>query len=69
MPPPSPTPGSSIPEVLTQREVEVLRALASGSTNKKAKTVARHVDNIYARIGAANRAETTAFAARHGLLE
>ena len=32
-------------------------------------TVNRHVSNIFVKIGAANRAEAAAFAARHGLIE
>jgi DNA-binding NarL/FixJ family response regulator len=32
------------------------------------RTVERHITNIYNKIGARNRSEATAFAARHGLI-
>jgi DNA-binding CsgD family transcriptional regulator len=55
---------------LTRREQEVLQQLASGSSNKEiarrfslsVHTVERHIANIYAKIGARNRAEATAYA-------
>jgi DNA-binding NarL/FixJ family response regulator len=61
---------------LTQREVEVLRLLARGLSNKEiaqqlvisAKTVANHVEHIYAKIGASTRARAGLFAMQHGLL-
>jgi ATP/maltotriose-dependent transcriptional regulator MalT len=61
---------------LTAREVEVLRLLATGCSNPEiaqalvlsTKTVERHLANVYAKIGARNRVEATAYAARHGLL-
>ncbi len=64
------------PAGLTQREVEVLRLLARGMPNKalaerlviSPKTVANHVEHIYAKIGAANRAQASLFAMQHGLL-
>jgi DNA-binding CsgD family transcriptional regulator len=60
---------------LTRREAEVLRLLASGLTNRQiaeqlvlsVHTVERHVDNAYAKIGAHNRAEASAYTVRHGL--
>jgi DNA-binding CsgD family transcriptional regulator/tetratricopeptide (TPR) repeat protein len=63
-----------LPAGLTRREAEVLRLLAKGRTSKEIAsqlmlsvlTVNRHVANIYAKIGARNRAEATAYAhARH----
>jgi len=64
------------PAGLTQREVEVLRLLARGLTNKQiateltisSKTVANHVEHIYAKIDASTRARAGLFAMQHGLL-
>jgi DNA-binding CsgD family transcriptional regulator len=65
------------PGGLTAREVEVLRLLARGMTNSEmaaalgisGKTVSRHVENIYTKIGASNRARASLFAVRNGLLD
>jgi HD-GYP domain-containing protein (c-di-GMP phosphodiesterase class II) len=64
------------PAGLTVREVEVLRLLARGSTNKQTaeqlgishKTVGRHVESIYSKIGASTRAAAALFAVEHDLL-
>ena len=64
------------PAGLTPREVEVLRLLARGLSNKEIaerlvispKTVANHVEHIYSKIGASTRAAAGLFAMRHGLL-
>jgi len=64
------------PAGLTRREVEVLTLLAQGMSSKEAarrlvispKTVANHVEHIYAKIGASNRATASLFAMQHGLL-
>src|SRR4051794_2352931 len=64
------------PAGLTLREVEVLRLLARGLSNKQiaaelvisAKTVGNHVEHIYVKIGASSRAAASLFAMRHGLL-
>jgi HD-GYP domain-containing protein (c-di-GMP phosphodiesterase class II) len=61
---------------LTPREVEVLKLVARGMSNKaigealviSAKTVGNHVEHIYAKIGASNRAGASLFAIQHGLL-
>jgi DNA-binding CsgD family transcriptional regulator/tetratricopeptide (TPR) repeat protein len=66
---------SSQAHQLTGREVQVLSLLAGGRTSKEiaeqlslsVTTVQRHVANIYAKIGARNRAEATGYALRHGL--
>ncbi|HEY7043839.1 MAG TPA: LuxR C-terminal-related transcriptional regulator, partial [Nocardioidaceae bacterium] len=55
---------------LTVRELEVLRLLATGSTNKaiaaslvlSERTVDRHVSNIYMKLGVSTRAAATAYA-------
>jgi DNA-binding CsgD family transcriptional regulator len=60
----------SAPAGLTRREVEVLRLVASGGSNREIaaelvlseKTVARHVANIFVKIGVSSRAAATAFA-------
>jgi len=57
------------------REVDVLRLVASGMTNRAVakhlviseKTVARHVSNIFAKLGVASRSAATAYAYEHGL--
>jgi HD-GYP domain-containing protein (c-di-GMP phosphodiesterase class II) len=64
------------PAGLTAREVEVLRLLARGLSNKEIaerlvispKTVANHVEHIYAKIDASSRAAAGLFAMQHGLL-
>jgi DNA-binding CsgD family transcriptional regulator len=80
MPPPErPTPkpsGTSLPADLSEREMEVLRLLAAGATNKQIgatlylspNTVRQHTISIYRKTGATGRAEATAWAARYGLL-
>jgi DNA-binding NarL/FixJ family response regulator len=71
---PSPTrPGN--PDGLTARELEVLRLLAAGHTNREIadvlvlslRTIERHINNLYAKIGARGKADATAYAFRHGL--
>jgi HD-GYP domain-containing protein (c-di-GMP phosphodiesterase class II) len=64
------------PAGLTQREIEVLRLLARGLSNKDIaerlviapKTVSNHVEHIYGKIDCSNRAAAGLFAMRHGLL-
>jgi HD-GYP domain-containing protein (c-di-GMP phosphodiesterase class II) len=61
---------------LTAREVEVLILLARGMSNKQIaerlvitpKTAGNHVEHIYAKINASNRAAAAMFAVQHGLL-
>ncbi len=61
---------------LTRREVEVLRLVAAGKTNRaiagdlflSEKTVARHVSNIFTKLGLSSRSGATAFAYEHGLV-
>jgi ATP/maltotriose-dependent transcriptional regulator MalT len=60
---------------LTPRELEVLRLVASGRTNRSIaaelvlseKTVARHLSNIFTKLGISSRASATAYAYEHGL--
>jgi HD-GYP domain-containing protein (c-di-GMP phosphodiesterase class II) len=64
------------PAGLTAREVEVLKLVARGLSNKQiadelvisAKTVGNHVEHIYTKIGASNRAAASLYAMQHGLL-
>jgi HD-GYP domain-containing protein (c-di-GMP phosphodiesterase class II) len=64
------------PAGLTTREIEVLRLVARGLSNKEIanhlsisrKTASNHVEHIYAKIGVSNRARASLFAARHGLM-
>jgi HD-GYP domain-containing protein (c-di-GMP phosphodiesterase class II) len=64
------------PAGLTAREVEVLILVARGMSNKaiaerlviSPKTVGNHVEHIYSKIDAKNRAAASLFAMRHGLV-
>jgi DNA-binding NarL/FixJ family response regulator len=64
------------PDGLTSREMEVLRLVASGKTNRaiagelvlSEKTVARHLSNIFTKLGISSRASATAYAYEHGLV-
>jgi HD-GYP domain-containing protein (c-di-GMP phosphodiesterase class II) len=61
---------------LTAREVEVLRLAARGLSTREIgqrlvmspKTAGNHIEHIYIKIGAGNRAAASLFAVRHGLL-
>ena len=61
---------------LTAREVEVLRLVAAGKTNREIATtlvisdhtVRRHLQNIFAKLGVSSRAAATAFAFQHDLI-
>jgi len=61
---------------LTAREVQVLREVAAGKTNRaiaadlflSEKTVARHVSNILGKLGLASRSAATAYAYENGLV-
>ncbi len=65
------------PGGLSAREVDVLRLAAQGSTTREigerlfisAKTADRHIQNIYTKIGASNRAAATRWAVEHGVVE
>ncbi|MGI8857123.1 MAG: helix-turn-helix transcriptional regulator [Thermomicrobiales bacterium] len=64
------------PNRLTAREVEALRLLATGLSNRAIgvalditpRTIERHISNVYTKIGVSSRAEAAAYAIRHGLL-
>jgi DNA-binding CsgD family transcriptional regulator len=65
-----PKAAAGCPPGLTERELQVLRLIASGKTNKaiarelslSEKTVDRHVSNIFAKVDVSSRAAATAFA-------
>jgi DNA-binding CsgD family transcriptional regulator len=67
----------TFPNGLSEREVQVLRLIAAGKSNKEIaealvislNTVFRHVTHIFQKTGAANRAESATYAARHRLLD
>ena len=73
---PAPSP-PRLPGDLTEREVEVLRLVARGRTNREVaerlvispKTVGRHVENVYRKIGVSSRAAAAVFAMEHRLLD
>ena len=61
---------------LSERELEVLRLVAAGKTNREIAsalvvsqhTVARHVQNIFGKLGVSSRTAATAFAFEHELV-
>jgi DNA-binding CsgD family transcriptional regulator len=73
---PAPPCGQRPSGELTGREVEILRLLAAGGSNRgigttlgiATRTVERHISNIYGKIGVYSRAEAATYAVRHGLL-
>ncbi|MDR7082263.1 DNA-binding CsgD family transcriptional regulator [Arthrobacter ginsengisoli] len=60
---------------LTRRECEILQLVATGKTNRgiagelflSEKTVARHLSNIFLKLGLTSRAAATSYAYEHGL--
>src|SRR5436309_358260 len=71
----APTAPTATPGGLSVREVEVIRLLAAGKSNRtiatelfiSEKTVARHVSNIFTKLRVSTRAAATAYAYEHGL--
>ena len=61
---------------LTARELEILRLVATGKTNRviatdlviSEKTVARHLSNIFTKLDVTTRSAATAYAYEHGLV-
>ncbi|WP_187432543.1 LuxR family transcriptional regulator [Agromyces mariniharenae] len=70
------TTAGAAPDGLSEREIEVLRLVAAGMTNRaiaaqlyiSERTVHRHISNIFGRIGVNSRAAAAAYAAQHHLL-
>ncbi len=62
--------------ILSPRELEVLRLVAAGETNRSIaeglvvseRTVERHVSNIFTKLGVSSRSAATAYAYEHGLV-
>ncbi|WP_282941197.1 response regulator transcription factor [Paenibacillus sp. RC67] len=65
------------PNVLSQREGEILMCVASGQSNRQIaeqliiteNTVKNHIKNILAKLSLDNRVQLTAYAIRHGLTQ
>ncbi len=72
-----PSDAQAVPCGLTLRELDVLRLIAAGLTNKEIgaslviseHTVARHVQNMLAKLGCSSRAALAAFAVEHHLAQ
>lgn len=64
------------PAGLTAREVEILQLVARGLSHREIaeqlvisrKTASNHIEHIYAKTGASNRAMAALFAVKHGLI-
>ncbi len=74
--PSPPARAPAYPDGLTHREVEVLRLIAAGKTDREiadelfisARTVGGHISNILNKTSSSNRAEAAVYAARQGLV-
>jgi DNA-binding NarL/FixJ family response regulator len=72
---PAPASGASLPDELTAREVEVLKLIAAGLSNNEIAdklvlsnaTVKTHINRIFYKTGARDRAQAVRYAYRHGL--
>lgn len=70
------SPGITLPEQLTVRELEVLRLVATGLTNQEiadhlfisVSTVKRHIANTYGKLGSSNRTQAVKLAEELELL-
>jgi DNA-binding NarL/FixJ family response regulator len=68
------TPGA--PDILTKRELEVLRLMVDGQTNREIaaalsiseKTVEKHITGIFVRLGVASRVDAAVRAVREGMV-
>ena len=67
---------AAIPEPLSERELDILRLIATGSSNKEiaenliiaVSTVKTHINNIYGKLGTSRRTQAIAIAREKGLL-
>jgi DNA-binding CsgD family transcriptional regulator len=68
---------TAAPGGLSAREIQVLRLIAAGKTNRaiaqalaiSEKTVARHVSNIFTKLSLGSRSAATAYAFQHGFVQ
>jgi len=73
---PAAPPEAPLPDDLTPREADVLRAIAAGQSNGEIAealfiseaTVKSHINHLFAKIHARNRAEAVRYAYDHGLV-
>jgi DNA-binding NarL/FixJ family response regulator len=71
----APSANGHIPAAISDRELQVLALLAAGRTNTEIatrlclsiRTVERHVQNIYNKLGVHNRVEAASWALRNGV--
>jgi DNA-binding NarL/FixJ family response regulator len=76
VPRPAPTP-ASLPDELTPREAEVLSLIARGMSNAEIAaalvvsqaTVKTHINHVFSKIGARDRAQAVHYAYTHGLAD
>ena len=69
-------PGAALPDGLSPREVQILRLVAQGLSNRQVgselsiseHTAANHIRSILRKTGCANRTEAASYAHRHGLI-
>jgi DNA-binding CsgD family transcriptional regulator len=74
---PAPETAADLPDGLTSREVEILRLVARGMSNREIgaelliseHTAANHLRSILRKTGCANRTQAAGYAHRHGLAE
>jgi len=73
----TPRPATAKPDGLTAREAEVIGLIGQGLSNAEIAgtlyisetTVKTHINNVFAKIGARNRADAVRYAYRHGLAQ
>lgn len=73
---PRPRPNRTRPAALSEREIEVLCAVARGMSNREIgeafaispRTAEHHVQHVYDKIGVSSRAAAAVFAMEHGLI-
>jgi DNA-binding NarL/FixJ family response regulator len=66
----------SYPDQLTSREVDVLKLVTAGLTNREiadrlglsSRTVDAHLRSVFAKIGVGSRSAATRYAVEHGLV-
>jgi DNA-binding NarL/FixJ family response regulator len=76
-PPPSAGLAAALPDDLTPREAEVLKLIAAGMSNAEIAvalvvsdaTVKTHINHLFAKTGARDRAQAVRYAYEHGLAE